>query len=106
MRDDFIDRDDDESQNERNIAAFCEQFRVPVRYCKTDRINGRRVFDAWMAAHWDKERGVGMTAVAYNGQCQAYIEVNRPGDSGAELGQIIAGALGLLNAEGPDGQTT
>lgn len=92
------------STNEDLIKAFAEAFEPPLRFGRTDRINGVRVQDAWTCSHWIKELGLGVMAVAVNGQIRSYIESAGKGEDAAQIqGQAIADVFARLKAAGLNG---
>lgn len=82
--------------NEDIILAFAGQFTPPLNVVKTERVNNVPIPDAWMAAYHDKDRGIGITAIAYSGQLHAYLEAAGKGDIAERAGHVMAKALGLF----------
>jgi hypothetical protein len=86
------------SDNERAIAAFAAQFTPPLKYVRTERINGVAMTDAWQCSYWDGARSIGITTVAYGGGIHAYIEAAGRGEIAGDAGRVIAKALDMFSA--------
>lgn len=84
------------TENESIIRAFCEQFSPPLRYVRTEAINGVKMPDAWTTSYHDDARSLGIVTVVYMGGIHAYIEAAGKGDIAAEAGRVIAKAIGLF----------
>lgn len=83
--------------NEDIIRAFAGQFTPPLNVVKTERVNNSPIPDAWMAACHDKDRGIGITAIAHSGGLHAYLEAAGKGIIiAADAGRVMAKALGLF----------
>ena len=92
------------STNEALIKAFAESFEPALPYGRTERINGVKVNDGWTCSHWIKELGLGVMAVAANGQIRSYIESAGKGEEAAHVhGQAIADVFSRLKATGLNG---
>lgn len=92
------------TKNEDLIRAFAESFDPALAYVRTERINGVKVPDAWTCSHWIKALGLGVMAVAVNGQIRSYIESAGKGEEAARIhGQAIADVFDRLKASGLNG---
>lgn len=90
--------------NEKIAKTFADQFNPPLRYIKTDRVNGVRHADAWQVTYWDRAKSIGITAVVYGGQIHAYLEAAGMGSIAEHAGIAMARALNLhpepINGQG------
>lgn len=82
--------------NEIAIKAFADAFEPPLRYGRTARVNNVPFADAWTCTAWDEARGIGVTAVAFEGQLYAYLEAKGRCTAAASAGHAIATAMALV----------
>jgi hypothetical protein len=87
--------------NEAIIQAFAHSFEPQLVYTRTDRINGKRVADAWTCSSHDKDTGLGVMAVAYDGSIRCFMEGAGKGVEAASFyGRAMANSISLAPLEG------
>jgi hypothetical protein len=91
--------DEPMNDNERTMQAFCNQFTPPLRYVRTQKINNIKFPNAYTASYWDSSRALGITAVCYEGQIHAFIEVAGTSEFARGAGAVMARALELIEQE-------
>ena len=85
------------TENERIIRAFAAQFTPPLEVVETHAVDGVPAPGAWMAAYWDGERCMGVTAIANEGNIRAFIECTGKGEIAEAAGKTIAMAIGMFS---------
>lgn len=81
------------AKNRAILEEFAAQFDSPLKVVGTQNIDSRRVAHGHMAAYWDQDREIGITALCWgNGHFKAFLEVTGH-DVAADAGRLLAGAL-------------
>ncbi len=85
------------TRNEQAARKFAAQFSPPLNVVKTANIDGQPTPGAYVVAHYDQQRQVGVSAFFYKGGVRAFIEAVGKGEIAENAGKVIAKALGMFN---------
>lgn len=82
---------DQAAKNEQALRAFAERFDPPLKVVPTQNIAGQRVSYGYMAAYWNPDCEIGITALCWGrGHFKAYIEMTGASVVADEAGELMA----------------
>jgi hypothetical protein len=82
--------------NELIARTFAAQFDPPLTVVKTQKVDQKPIPDAYTCSAWDKDRKLGVTAIASGGNLKAYLEAAGPGEIAESAGKAMAEVMGRL----------